>query len=71
MDSGKNIITLTNVILVIEEKVLKKSIFSLCPKSLTTRRAFYLSTVPSDFSLFFKIHIQHIGFERRAESTKF
>src|SRR6266487_647353 len=59
-----------DVIRVIGEKVSKKSIFSLCLKPLATRRALYLSTVPSGFSFFFKIHLQPIGLQPGGNSTK-
>lgn len=49
--------------LVTEEKVSKKSIFSLCLKSLDTKRALYISIVPSVFSFFFKTHLQPIDFQ--------
>ena len=52
------------------EKVSKKSMFSLCLKPLATRRALYLSIVPSGFSFFFKIHLQPIGLQPGGKSTK-
>ena len=49
----------------------KKYIFPLCVKPLATRQALYLSTVPSGFSFFFKIHLEPIGLQPGGKSTKF
>src|SRR3954466_6385009 len=60
-----------DVILVTGEKVSQKSTFSRCLKPLATRRALYLSIVPSGFSFFFKTHLQLIGLHPGGKSTKF
>jgi hypothetical protein len=62
--------TLMDVILVTGEKVSKKFIFSFCLKPLATRRALYLSILPSGFSFFFKTHLQPIGLQPGGKSTK-
>ncbi|CAL0303026.1 unnamed protein product [Lupinus luteus] len=59
-----------DVILVTGEYVSKKSTFSLCLKPLATRRALYLSTVPSGFSFFFNTHLQPIGLQPGGKSAK-
>src|SRR4030066_1000899 len=68
--AAKEINTLMDVIRVTGEKVSKKSIFSLCVKPLATRRALYLSTVPSGFIFFLSIHLQPIGLQPGGKSTR-